>query len=403
MVWKPLQSYSQNWMEQQVSSNTPLPSYQVTTIKTLEAFSCLSEKWDSFLKLCGVSNLCLTHRWIATWFRHFAEAEPFILLVHDELGNWVGIAPLQLKQNRTGLAHRLLRVVEWIGTKPTVFDWLQFVIHPLANESELFHAFACAIAREKWHVLDLQFCANKIQLEQLVQALPMACISQIQATDPIPYVDLPNSNETYEKTRRKKTRLEVNRHKNRMKKDFGSPPSLSFKTYQTNTIQQLTRFFNSHIRYWAERGQKSNFIRYPKLCGFYQNLLLESSPDFGSTEPHLQFSVLSVSGIEMSYHLGFWQGHGYLAHLCSFNPEYKDYSPGTIHMDSLVYATLAGKGTTFELGNGDEPYKKMWAKEKKALWQLYIARNAISAFLWAFDHKLISYKHKLKKQVNSCE
>ena len=394
MVWKPLLSYSHNCMEQQVKSKTFLPSYQVTTIRTLEGFGRLSDTWDSFINLCGVSNLCLTYGWIATWFRHFEEAEPFILLAHDESGNWVGVAPLQIKQNRTGLAHRLLRAVEWIGTKPTVFDWLQFVIHPHANEPELFRAFAGAIAKEKWHVLELQFCANKKQLEQLIQALPVDWTSQIQSAEPIPYLALPNSNEIYEKTRRKKTRLEVNRHKNRMIRDFGSPPHLSFKTHRATARQQLTRFFNSHIRYWAERGQKSNFIRYPKLCGFYQSLLPASSSD-GFTEPHLQFSVLTVNGIEMSYHLGFWQGNGYLAHLCSFNPEYKDYSPGTIHMDSLVYATLAKKGTTFEMGNGDEPYKTMWAREKKELWQLYIARNAMSAFLWTFDQKLIHYKNQL--------
>ena len=185
-----------------------------------------------------------------------------------------------------------------------------------------------------------------------------------------------------------------------MVKDFGAPPTLNFKTHPTNTKLQLTRFFNSHIQYWAERGQKSNFSRYPKICDFYLDLLL-SAPSLDSNEPHLQFSVLSVNDIEMSYHLGFWQGDGYLAHICSFNPEYKDYSPGTIHMDTLVYETIARKGTTFEMGNGDEPYKKMWAKDKKELWQFYTARNSLSAFLWAFDQKLIQYKHRIEHQCST--
>jgi hypothetical protein len=111
--------------------------YRVHVIRSMAEFAPLRREWDDFLKLAGIENLCLTHGWLRLWMNNFPPRKLAIMVVHDTNGQWVGLAPLQIKPSRNGLTHRILHAVEWIGTNPTVFDWMQFVIHPNAHEQSV--------------------------------------------------------------------------------------------------------------------------------------------------------------------------------------------------------------------------------------------------------------------------
>jgi len=351
-------------------------------------------EWDGFIKRCGLQNLAMSHGWLNLWLSHFPPKKLFIVIVQDANGEWLGVAPLQIKPSRNGLTHRLLQAVEWIGTNPTVFDWMQFMIHPVADERTIVNTIADALQQEQWDLLELKFCLNHQQLEWLVAALPGDNSNSMTETNAIPYVELPATVEAYEANRRKKTRLEVNRHTNRFIREFDAPPTLTFVSSSEATDATLTRFFAGHIKYWAERGQKSDFQRFPDLFEFYKDMLAYSDTQAGPDDPKLLLSVMTIQDYQLSYHLGFWQGDSYLSHLTSYNQGFKGYSPGTIHMDRLIFETLERGGSLFEFGRGDEPYKTMWTKIKKPLFQIRIFRNPISAALWQVD---ILLKKLLKK------
>ena len=188
----------------------------------------------------------------------------------------------------------------------------------------------------------------------------------------------------------------MNRHSNRFAKEFGAPPILEFQPATEATEAILTRFFSGHIKYWSDRGQKSDFQRYPGLQHFYKDMLDYSANHATEDEPKLQFSVLKMDEYQLSYHLGFWQGDGYLCHLTNFNQGFKGYSPGTIHMDRLIFETLHRSGRLFEFGRGDEPYKRLWAKDSYPLWNLRGFRNPVAELLWQAD---ITLKQLMRKPV----
>ena len=191
----------------------------------------------------------------------------------DAHGQWVGAAPLKISKSKNGLSHRLLRQVQFIGTQPTVFDWMKFAISPAASLERVIEAIAAVLRQSKWDVLDLQFHPDESQLRQLERCLqPNGKASGIQETTPIPYLKLPATETEYEKVRRKKTRLEVNRHCNRFSKEFGSPLQLEFQPATEASDAILTRFFAGHIKYWAEKKHKSDFQRFPKLFHFYKDM-----------------------------------------------------------------------------------------------------------------------------------
>lgn len=365
-------------------------------IADLATFEALGQTWDAFMQAAGIRNLCITHAWLSAWLSNFPVDELVVVIVKDETDRWVGVAPLKISRGRTGLAHRALRHLQFIGTQPTVYDWMKLAILPDAHEESVIQAMAEAVRTTRWDVLDLQFLWDRSQLETLCQALNESP-EEIREGSLIPYVNLPNTEEEYEKQRRKKTRLEVNRHRNRFIKEFGQPPSLDFQSAGPEAEAALDRFVAGHIAYWADRGCKSDFQRFPALPGFYKQMLAnaETTP---ADEPRLLFSILTIPNEQLSYHLGFWQGDSYLSHITTFNQAFKGYSPGTIHMDWLVFDALKRGGKSFEFGRGDEPYKKMWTETKKPLWNLRLFRSLPAKGLWQVD---IQLKKLLGKAVEA--
>lgn len=363
--------------------------YRVTVIQNLHDFAPLKSEWNHFLKQAGVENLCMTYGWLVTWLREFPADELLVLIVKDQTGRWVGIAPLKIDRGRHGLGQKLLRHLQFIGTQPTVYDWMKIVTLPHENESAIIQAMAATIQKKHWDVLDLQFLSERGQCEQLCKALQFNQTREaISSKTSIPYLELPTTVEDYEKARRKKTRLEVNRHCNRFAKEFGEPPKLEFQPSCEATEAILTRFVGAHIKYWSERSQKSDFQRFPNLQDFYKNMLAYSEFQAEADEPKLVFSVLKMTDYQLSYHLGFWQQNSYLSHLTNFNQGFRSYSPGTIHMDKLVFDSIAKGAQMFEFGRGDEPYKRMWTQDKKPLWNLCVCRNLKAKCLWALDNLL---------------
>lgn len=362
---------------------------QVKVIRRLEDFSPMKAEWDNFLKQAGIENLCMTHGWISTWLKHFPTEELLIVIVQDQQNRWLGVAPLKISKGSHGLAQKTLWHLQFIGTQPNVYDWMQIAILPGEDETAIIRELAAVIKKSRWDLLDLQFMPEQSQCRALCEFLkPEETETAIVSKTTIPYLELPGTTEEYEKVRRKKTRWEVNRHCNRFAKEFGAPLELEFQTASEASDAYFSGFIKTHVAYWADRGQKSDFQRFPALPAFYRDMLSYSAFQAEADEPKLLFSVLKMNGYQLSYHFGFWQGGGYLGHLTGFNQKFRSFSPGIVHMDKLVFDTIDRGGRLFEFGRGDEPYKRMWTKAQKPLWNLRLFRNPLARLLWNFDQQL---------------
>lgn len=369
----------------------------IRVVDRLEDWMSMQADWDGFLSRCGVKNLCMTHVWLRTWLQHFPPQRLCILIAQNAQGQWQGVAPLQVTRSRKGLFQRALRQMQFIGTDPTVYDWMSIAICPKADPQAVLAAMARTVDEARdWDVLDLQFGPERDSLDELARQLGHGPEQTVRSDMSIPYTPLPDSEEAYMQVRRKKTRLEVNRHCNRFVRQFGTAPELVFHAGDATTDAMLDHFAQGHITYWRQRGCNSDFNRYPALIDFYRDLVCAPDTQAGcDATPQLRFSVLHLGELQLSYHLGFWQGNSYLSHLTHFNQGFREYSPGTIHMDALVFDTVRRGGVEFEFGRGDEPYKKMWATDKKPLWSLRLFRHPWAARLWQLDAWLKQIKQRL--------
>jgi CelD/BcsL family acetyltransferase involved in cellulose biosynthesis len=359
---------------------------RVRIIRSLAEFLPLKCEWDAFLETANVENLCLTHAWLTQWLQLFPAQELLIIILQDQRDNWLAVAPLKISLGKQGFACKRLRHLQFIGTQPNVYDWMEIVIAPGQDQMAVLNTMAKVIRENRWDVLDLLFMRDRSQAEALAQALhPGQAQTAIDSETVMPCLPLPGSVEDYESTRHKKTRLEVNRHCNRFEKTMGSRPLLAFHTEPQASAAILKEFVDNHIEYWASRGQKSDFSRFPKLISFYRNLLGEACRVRGQNAPRLLLSTLKVNDITLSYQLGFWQGSSYLSHLTNFNQSFRSYSPGTLHMDALVFHAVEAGAKEFNFGRGDEAYKHLWTREKRPLWNLRLFRHPVAKALWALD------------------
>lgn len=373
------------------SPDVPLRAndYRVTVIRDLNGFATVGQTWNRFIQEAGIDNLCLSYGWLKSWLEQFPPSELLILIVKDPTGRWLGVAPLKISKGKQGLAHKTLRHLQFIGTQPTVYDWVKIVTRPGEDEMAILSAMADTVRQSQWDVLDFHFMFEREQCERfgkLIQPeLPENSISQKTC---MPLLELPPTAPEYEKTRRKKTRLDVNRHSNRLVRDFDAHPQLKFLTASQIDDSVFTQFVDGHIQYWAARKQKSDFLRFPKLKTFYKNMLIFSESQAEPHEPKLVFSQMQINQRGMSSQLGFWQHRSYLSHITNYNQEFREYGPGTIHMDRLVFDALDKGAKRFDFGRGDEAYKRFWTKEKKPLWNLRLFRNTQSRLLWELDNQI---------------
>lgn len=381
-----------------LSAVPSLAVHRCRVISTLQEFRTLQPQWDVFLKKAGIQNFSMTHGFLTRWLEHFPPDRLLVLIAEDEHGSWTGIAPLQVNRGRRGVSHRLLRHIQWIGTQPTVYDWMKLAIHPEASETAVIQAMARQLLKESWDVLDLEFGLDQEQLHLFCEALQLQpAETALWQCSAMPYLELPDNAVVYDKMRRKKTRMDTNRLCNLIKRSFDVPLQIEFHHLTPKSEKIIDRFIETHIQYWASRGSKSDFKRFPRLSGFYKALLADARHLQDEQAPHLLFNILTLGGEALSYHFDIWQGDSYLTHINSYNPEFGKFSPGKLHMDRLVFEALELKSSEFSFGRGDEPYKRMWTKEKKALWQLRLFRTPVVEQIWKIDPLL---KKLLKKATH---
>jgi hypothetical protein len=380
----------------------------------LVAFLEIRDAWDAFLTETGVRNLTMTHGWLTAWLRRFPPGELCVIIVRDGDGHWLGAAPLQIAHGRTGYGQRLLRYVQFIGTHPTVFDWMDIAIHPQTDAPAVLAAMAGALRRRRWDALDLYFCPNRARLETLYHLLgtrptEKGLNTALWETMPMPWLSLPDTEPEYLASRPKRTRANITRCRNLLLKETGHAATLVFHAMNpdsdngpagwndgsatgadrlSGTRALLRRFVEGHIESWGKRGVKSDFKRYPALESFYADMLAQAADATDEHAPALLFSTLEKDGQPMSFHLGFRQGDGYLLHLTHFDRAFERYSPGALHIDAAIGDIIRRGGRLFNFGRGDEPYKRAWTKTTQPLWNLRLFRTPWHRALWELDATL---------------
>jgi CelD/BcsL family acetyltransferase involved in cellulose biosynthesis len=373
--------------------------YISSVIRTLEQFKALAPEWNALLHACGETNIALTHDWISLWLETFSYQQLFVVLIRDSAGLLVAAAPLLVARNASGFFCRSLRRLQFIGSSPEVYDWMQILVHPSVKSALMLEQISDKILRHRsrWDVLDLRYFKDMSQAESLFSHLH-AAMQQLQMSQPmsIPYIELADEWADYlAHTLKRKARSDLKRIHNHIQHDFeGSRPELVIHLPGPASDERLQSFLKAHQAYWRSRGCRTEYTRHQKLLGFFLTVYKHFSADQRnqSSEPTgtpvFEFSTLELGGQPVSYHFDIQSAQGCMGYLSCYEQQAKKYRPGILHIEALIERTHQLGGRRFEFGRGDEHYKNQWAIQKTPLWNLLGFRSPLSQWAWRLDQQL---------------
>ncbi|MBX2860308.1 MAG: GNAT family N-acetyltransferase [Vampirovibrio sp.] len=368
-------------------------NYATQVVSSVEGLEELIPEWTALTHLLGTTQINLDPCWLLTWLEHFPPEKLFIITVRDSQDQLLGLAPLKLDKGKTGVFNRLVRYLEFIGTQPSLYDEIQFLIHPKASQQQVIQEIAQAIQSHasQWDILNLPFVSNQQQLQSLAEALKGIDTNEsmgvtIEETMSTFSFELPETIDAYE-TNGKKNRRKLREYTNKMNRYFPDDPlDLTVYESQEGLFEDFQAFVFRHIEYWQENGVKSPFKRYPVLKDFYLDLFERYAR---SSQPfHMQFSVLKAGEKIMGYDLGICQRGTYLTQIPCYRAEFRRYSPGFLLTEGLIRRAIDKGLSSYSFGRGNEPYKAQWCQEGQPLWNLAYTQTSIGSFCVEIDTQL---------------
>lgn len=372
-------------------------TYQSRVVTTMAEFEALADEWALLLANADETNINMDYVWLKSWLELF-PCQLFVVLVQNAEGKLVGAAPFKISKSPRGLARKLLRQLQFIGSEPDVYEWMKLVIVPTEDNEAVIREIArqCLAASHLWDTVDLRFCADETQLERLSHYLaPSTFAGDVTTSTAVLYLQLPETIEAYEEASRKRGyKRDLKRVHNHLKRDFPEHSlQLDFIPPSPQAREMMENFCRQHIAYWAGRGSNSDFKRFPNLMEFYLTLHNRFNPA-GEAYGRAQFSILRIGNIPLGYQVVFVQKDSFIGHLVTYNAAYRKYRPGILHFEALIHHAIQSGAHWFEFGRGDESYKTQWTQETRPLWSLLIHKSRWTACLWHLDDIL---KKLLKK------
>jgi len=342
---------------------------KITEINDLPQLTSLQDSWDSLL-VGGNYSVFATWTWMSTWWAHFGSGRKLVLLVAEENGEIVGIAPLMyLVESLFGLRRGKL---EFVGTPES--DYNCFLFKENSNKEQIFESFLHYLngLQENWSF------ANLTDIPETAECLPfLQAASTVKQGTKCSYLPLPESYATFLKQLTSNQRCTINKQRRKVERNFKA----EFVDYSSLPlcIEGLKIVMDLHQKRWAAVGVKGAFSD-PKIRSFH----LDVVPAL-ARKNMLGLYILKLDGKPVSGSYGFRYGPKYYGYLPGFDPDYSAFGVGSVLVPHLIEESIKNGLTELDLMRGDENYKERWNAIPR--WNYHAILNR-SRFLGNFRNKI---------------
>lgn len=327
-------------------------------IHSVSDLAALESPWKALAAASPSATLFQTWEWSAAWWVHNkAGKRLFALLVEDEQGEVVGIAPFFS-------AAGTLRLVGTGGS-----DYLDLLALP-GQEDAVVQAIGHWLAQNsrRWLWADCQ----QVPLGGIATKLPGA---QVWQGETCPFLPLPESYDAFLKTLSKKHRQNIGYYERSMAKTHAL--ELRLATAPTLT-EDMEAFFSLHQLRWRGRWMPGAFASQAARA-FHTDAatrLLESG--------NLRLHTLWLDGRAVAAIYCFHKGRTTYYYLGGFDPTLSKLSPGTVLTAKAIQHAIDHDGaTTFDFLRGDEGYKYRWGAQDRYNQRVSLTTNGVGRPLGA--------------------
>jgi len=368
---------------------TKEPTRQRVVYEDAEAFDFLRDDWlelEQRDSRCGIfqSHAWLSHIWA---FEVDPHRQMQLVTVRGADGRLDAVMPL-VTEKRLGPVG--VRVMRFLGRGFS--DYQDILLADDCDRDATLKLLADWLAdrMERLDLLELTKLQEGTHLwEHRHQLLPEEmprCMSEAQADDQSRYFPIETDFDAYLMSLSKPTRKNYRRYWDRLNKAH----SIQLRTLASSrgVDELLDELVRLHQNRQAEKGQRGMF-RSPKRIELFTRLF-KALLDEGTMRLH----VLEVDGQVYNLELVFYYKHTATAYNggMDHHPEVAKHSPGFIAMMKIIEEAHDDKQLTkFDLGQGNEDYKRHIARYIQSLHRLSCTRSGLRSRLDQGCHTLLAW------------
>jgi CelD/BcsL family acetyltransferase involved in cellulose biosynthesis len=302
--------------------------------------------------------------WARTWWRYFGRGRRLRLLLVEDAGRAVALAPLFLE--RPLPAPGRLRIIG-AGVTNDFHDWLLPADHD-ARVDCLKTLFDYLAGRWGWLTLELQGLRTDSRLlPQISQAHGPGLLIRPRPGPASPAVQIHGSWASYLSARPASLRRNI-RNRQRRLAELGD---VRYEHADAASAEAaVDEVIHLHDLRWSGRADVTLVSRSARGRAFYRavlpRLVAERIADVVS---------LRLNGRAIATQVGFVVGGSYYNYQVAFDPSLARYAPSTLLLVHLLERAWDDGLKTFDFMTGDEPYKLQWADQSPSICHVTILPN----------------------------
>jgi CelD/BcsL family acetyltransferase involved in cellulose biosynthesis len=368
---------------------------KISEVNTFADFLKLEKRWGALLSEVE-HNVFSTWEWLSTWWKYFGADKRLLILLAEENGELVGIAPLMYS------IHTMFGVrqgkIEFIGHGlPVYSDFL--IKREYTNCLDLFYKYLEGL-QEKWCCLELRDIPEN-----------SSCLSQISTISkkvkPLNiclYISLPETYDEFLKNIKRKDRKELRRTARRL-----TDKGLKVELVDYSDIDSATKGLNNVIflnqKRWRARGLPGAFGS-RMIRDFHMEIVRTFSK-----KDWLGIYCLEISGKTVAALYGFKYKSKYYAYITGMDHEYSKFGIGNILFSSAIAKFIEDKLEEFDFIWGSDSYKFRWNPLSK--WNYMAVHPKKRAFsnskhffystYWSYGARIKYFQNKVNKRLGNGE
>lgn len=338
-----------------------------------EDFAFLAQRWDELALSDPRDGFCRTSGWYWAWIEHIRpDVAPFIVVVRNEAGEIVGLAPLCRGVYRD-LGFRLHGIF-WAGREVVSGDFLDFLSVPEVRPQVISAILEFLEQnRSRWSLLVLgellDGADSYVAVEGMGKQYGLPLRRQEERV--CPYIALPTSFDEYVGGLGSSTRYHIRRRMRDVEKKGGQVERYDEPTEVTS---RLGAMIDLHLARWHKENLPGTMAR-PGFAPFLRQIC--THPPAGS---RCVLYLLSHEGKPVAALMSFYFGESALYYQAGWDPDstLAAMSPAVVLMAHSIRDAIQHGLRYYEFLRGDEAYKSRWTRTFRRTATLLLGRSFIA-------------------------
>lgn len=355
----------------EVESMKPL---RVRVVTDQREFEAMRPVWNEVLARTEGGHAFLMWEWAFTWWRHFGAGDDLYIVVVEDAGDAVALAPLL--RIRTGVRGLGLHIYVPIGHENADYGGLILGARDTEAAQVILDHLERLVLTSNSVVELIRIPTHSPPLEMLRERVANSPALKLDGVETLPclYVDLNEPDDPAAYVARLAKRHDAPREYRRLARDYNTEFQYNVDWPVADAMETL---FKLHERRWATRNESyGGLFAYARTQRFAVDVV-EALAEAGAA----RLSFVVADGVPVAGSLGYEYRGLFSFHKFSFNPDFATYSPGHVIVMLLLQQAVSAKLREFNFGRADEKYKERWVNSRRGLATVTLRRSGLRGSL----------------------